>query len=77
METRQYTFTAIFEEAEEGGYIAYLKEFPGINTQGETKKEAEENLREASQMMFKLIMEEAQERLKDKKYLQQDFKVAM
>jgi predicted RNase H-like HicB family nuclease len=40
-------FTAVFEEAEEGGYIAYLEEMPGVNTQGETLEEAKENLQEA------------------------------
>jgi predicted RNase H-like HicB family nuclease len=28
--------TAIYEEAEEGGYIGYIAELPGANTQGET-----------------------------------------
>jgi predicted RNase H-like HicB family nuclease len=46
------TFTAIFEEAEEGGYIAYVAELPGANTQGETLDEARENLREAVEMVL-------------------------
>ncbi|MBI4646718.1 MAG: type II toxin-antitoxin system HicB family antitoxin, partial [Bacteroidia bacterium] len=32
--------TAVFESAEEGGYIAYIEEMPGVNTQGETIDEA-------------------------------------
>jgi predicted RNase H-like HicB family nuclease len=40
--------TAIYGEAEEGGYIA---ELPGANTQGETTDEARENLLEAVQMI--------------------------
>jgi hypothetical protein len=36
--------TAVFEEAEEGGYIAYIVEIQGVNTQGETLEEAKENL---------------------------------
>ena len=39
--------TAIFEEAEEGGYIVYIEEIPGVNTQGETIEEARQNLEEA------------------------------
>lgn len=46
-------FTAVFEEAEEGGYIAYLEELPGVNTQGETLEEAKANLKEA----FRLVIE--------------------
>ena len=30
-----------------GGYIAFVEELPGANTQGETLEEARENLREA------------------------------
>jgi len=41
------TFTAIFEEAEEGGYIAFAAELPGAITQGETIEETRKNLREA------------------------------
>jgi predicted RNase H-like HicB family nuclease len=44
--------TAVFEEQPEGGYVAYIAEVDGVNTQGETMKEAEENLVDA----FNLIM---------------------
>jgi len=46
------TFTAVFEEAEEGGYIAYAAEVPGTTTQGETLEEARENLREAVELIL-------------------------
>ena len=32
--------TAVFEPCEEGGFIAYVQEISGINTQGETLEEA-------------------------------------
>ncbi|HEY4639715.1 MAG TPA: type II toxin-antitoxin system HicB family antitoxin, partial [Thermoanaerobaculia bacterium] len=41
-----------FQEAEEGGYIAFVEELPGANTQGETLDEARENLREAVQLIL-------------------------
>jgi predicted RNase H-like HicB family nuclease len=41
------TFTAVFEEAEEGGYVAFVEELPGAISQGETLDEARENIREA------------------------------
>lgn len=44
--------TAIFEPCEEGGYMAYIKEIPGINSQGETIEEAKENLTDAINLMF-------------------------
>jgi predicted RNase H-like HicB family nuclease len=46
-------FTAIFQEAEEGGYTAFIEEIPGVNTQGDTLKKAKENLIEA----FELVMD--------------------
>jgi predicted RNase H-like HicB family nuclease len=46
------TFTAVFQPAEEGGYIAFVEELPGANTQGETLEEARENLREAVEMVL-------------------------
>lgn len=44
--------TAIFEPCKEGGFIAYIEEIPGINTQGETIEEAKENLTDAINLMF-------------------------
>ena len=46
------TFTAVFEEAEEGGYVAYIAEVPGIATQGESLQEARDNLREAAELVL-------------------------
>jgi predicted RNase H-like HicB family nuclease len=44
--------TAIYEEAEEGGYIGYIAELPGANTQGDSLDEVRENLLEAMQMIL-------------------------
>ena len=38
--------TAVFQKVPEG-YIGYVEELPGANTQGATLDEARENLREA------------------------------
>ena len=44
--------TAIFEEAEEGGYVAFIEELPGVNTQGDTLEESKANLLEALEMVL-------------------------
>ena len=44
--------TAVFEPCEEGGFIAYVQEIPGINTQGETLEEAKDNLTDAVNLVF-------------------------
>lgn len=43
--------TAVFEPCLEGGFIAYIQEIPGINTQGETIEEAKLNLADAINLM--------------------------
>jgi predicted RNase H-like HicB family nuclease len=59
----EITLTAIYEEAEEGGYIGYIAELPGANTQGETMEEVRENLLEAMQLIIEANREEAEKRL--------------
>ena len=51
--------TAVYEPAEEGGYIAWLEEMPGVQTQGETLSEAKENLRDAFQVSLDYLRERA------------------
>jgi len=48
--------TAVFEPCEEGGFIAYVQEISGINTQGETLEEAKANLAEAVNLVFDEMM---------------------
>jgi len=47
--------TAVFEPCDEGGFIAYIQEIDGINTQGETLEEAKENLADAVNLVFEDI----------------------
>lgn len=50
-------FTAVIEEAPEGGFWAICPEIPGANGQGESIEEAKESLREA----IELILEDRRE----------------
>jgi len=50
--------TAVYEPCEEGGYIAYIDEIQGINSQGETLEEAKENLVDAINLLFEEIRSE-------------------
>jgi predicted RNase H-like HicB family nuclease len=54
----ELTLTAIFEEAEEGGFIGYVAELPGANTQGETLEEVRQNLNEAIELILNSNREE-------------------
>ncbi|MCI0487770.1 MAG: type II toxin-antitoxin system HicB family antitoxin [Blastocatellia bacterium] len=59
------TLTAIYEEAEEGGYVGYVAELPGANTQGESLEEVRENLIEAAQLILEANREATEKRLTD------------
>ena len=47
------TFTAVYQKADEGGYIGFVEELPGAITQGKTLEETRKNLQEA----FALVLE--------------------
>jgi predicted RNase H-like HicB family nuclease len=44
--------TAVFEEVPEGGYISFIEEIPGGNSQGETLDEAKTNLLDALDLVL-------------------------
>lgn len=48
---RQLEFTAVYRRVPEG-YIGFIEELPGANTQGRTLEEARANLREAAQLVL-------------------------
>ena len=45
-------FTAVFETIPEGGFVAWIEEIPGVNTQGETLDETKINLAEALDLIL-------------------------
>lgn len=51
--------TAVFMKVPEG-FIAFVQELPGTNTQGETLEEARENLREAVELVLEANRELAE-----------------
>lgn len=52
-------FTAVYMQVPDG-YIAFVEELPGANTQGATLEEAKENLQEAVEMMLETNRELAE-----------------
>lgn len=56
-------FTAIFEKVPEG-YIAFVEELPGANTQGTTLEEARENLKEAIALVLEANRDLAEESIR-------------
>ena len=52
--------TAVFEKSPHG-YIGYIEEFPGVNTQGETLEETRKHLIEALELVLQTNRELAEE----------------
>ncbi len=55
--------TAVFVSVPEGGYVAFVEELPGANTQGSTLEEARENLREAVTLIIEANRELSEQSL--------------
>ena len=65
-------FTAVFEKVAEG-YIAFVEELPGANTQGATLEEARANLQEAVELVLDANRTLAGEMMKGKNVIREDF----
>lgn len=56
------SLTAVFQKVPEG-YIGYVEELPGANTQGATLEETRENLKEAVELVLEANRQLAEESL--------------
>jgi predicted RNase H-like HicB family nuclease len=65
-------FTAVFEKVAEG-YIAFVEELPGANTQGATIEEARANLQEAVELVLEANRALAEEMMNGKKVIRENF----
>jgi predicted RNase H-like HicB family nuclease len=65
-------FTAVFEKVAEG-YIAFVQELPGANTQGATLEEARANLQEAVELVLDANRTLAEEMMKGKNVIRENF----
>ena len=69
------TFTAVFMPVPEG-YVGFVEEIPGANSQGETLDEVRENLREAVQLVLEANRELAEQALIGQKVEREPFELA-
>ena len=65
-------FTAVYMEVPEG-FIAFVEELPGANTQGATLEEAKENLKEAVAMVLEANRELAEKSFAGKNVTKESF----
>jgi predicted RNase H-like HicB family nuclease len=68
-------FTAVFRRVSEG-YIGFVEELPGANTQGATLEETRENLREAVQLVLEANRSLAEEELEGVDAIREPLKVS-
>jgi len=69
------SLTAVFRKVPEG-YIGFVEELPGANTQGASLEEARENLREAVQLVLEANRELAQEESKGADVIREELRIA-
>ncbi|MBW8051974.1 MAG: type II toxin-antitoxin system HicB family antitoxin [Cytophagales bacterium] len=75
---KQLKLTAIFVPAEEGGYTAYIEELRGVVSEGDTLKEAQENLMDALALMLETEREEAENLPQNNtKIIRKEFSIAV
>ncbi|HYU35991.1 MAG TPA: type II toxin-antitoxin system HicB family antitoxin [Thermoanaerobaculia bacterium] len=68
-------FTAVFRRVTEG-YVAFVEELSGANTQGATLEEARKNLREAVQLILEANRALAGEELEGVEAIREPLKVS-
>jgi predicted RNase H-like HicB family nuclease len=71
----EFQFTAVFRKVPEG-YIGFIEELPGANTQGATLEEARANLREAVEMVLEANRQLAEEAGAGSDVIREPFKVS-
>lgn len=65
-------YTAVYQKVR-GGYIAWIEEISGVNTQGKTKREAQENLQDALKLMLEVRRDLAKKELRGVKVTREEF----
>jgi predicted RNase H-like HicB family nuclease len=69
------SFTAVFQKVPEG-YIGFVEELPGVNSQGDTLEEVRENLKEAIQLVLEANRQLAEEDLAGRDVIREEFPIA-
>lgn len=69
------TLTAVFQKVPEG-FIGFVEELPGANTQGATLEETRSNLREAIALILEANRTLAEESLQGQDVIRESFEIA-
>jgi predicted RNase H-like HicB family nuclease len=58
--------TAVFEPADEGGFVCWLEEMPAVQSQGESMEEAKANLADALKLSLEYLHDRAKAKASNK-----------
>ncbi len=70
------SFTAVFLKVPEG-YVGFVEELPGANTQGKTLREVRKNLREAVQLVIEANRKLTEQEIADKSVIREKIEVSV
>jgi predicted RNase H-like HicB family nuclease len=70
------SFTAVFLKVPEG-YVGFVEELPGANTQGKTLREVRQNLRQAAQLVLEANRKLAEQEIAHKKVIREKIEVSV
>ena len=76
MERATIAFTAVYLRAAHG-YIGFVEELPGVNSQGRTIDEARDNLQRLARIVFDEERAQAEELLRGKEVVREDFVIPL
>lgn len=72
-----YSFTMLFEPAEEGGYVVTCPALPGLVTEGDTMEEAREMAEDALRGYLESLLEDGESIPSDKTPIAEPIEVAL
>ena len=70
------SFTAVFLKVPEG-YVGFVEELPGANTQGKTLSEVRRNLQEAVQLILEANRKLTEQEIADKQVIREKIEVPL
>jgi predicted RNase H-like HicB family nuclease len=70
------SFTAVFLKVPEG-YVGFVEELPGANTQGKTLRDVRKNLRESVQLVLEANRRIAEQEIADRSVIREKIEVSI
>jgi predicted RNase H-like HicB family nuclease len=70
------SFTAVYQKVREG-YIGFVEELPGANTQGSTLKETRKNLKEAIRLILEANKQITEDEIAGKSVIREKLEISL